>query len=171
MENKKCIRCDEIKLIDQFYEHPKKKGKYTIKCISCINIDNEIRASLGIDTFRTKSKKVTKKIFDYTEILLAKKEKDYLSGKWDKEYIEMFPEKQKAVGASSYLPKIKGKVKHHWNYHKSYWKDVIYLTASQHVKSHKHMLYDQKCKKYRKPDGTLLSTKEKHLAYISTIYN
>jgi hypothetical protein len=81
-----------------------------------------------------------------------------------KERANRFPEKIEAKNKARCLTSVKGKIKHHWSYKKKHYKDVIYLTYSEHSIIHHKMIYLQERKCYISKDcGTILDTKEKAL--------
>lgn len=60
-----------------------------------------------------------------------------------------------------------GAERHHWNYNRDHYKDVIWLTKKHHMKAHRFIIYDQEQMKYRRFDtGELLDTKERHENFI-----
>lgn len=83
-------------------------------------------------------------------------------------WIQKFPEKRAAQLAASKLKNNDINLeKHHWSYNKEHFKDVIWLTKKEHMKSHRFLIYDQERKMYRRSDeNTLLETKERHELYI-----
>ena len=105
---------------------------------------------------------------DFERILIERKAKKYSDGNYDKEYGELYPEIKKADWMGQYLPEIKGKVKHHWSYREEHWKDVIYLTRSEHRKIHHIIIYNQAEKMFCTKDGRLLDTKLKHIIFINS---
>jgi len=88
----------------------------------------------------------------------------------DKIYSYLYPEKVAAQSAANSLPTQEGKHKHHWSYNLDHWKNVIYLTPSEHRLAHYYIRYDQERMMYRRLDGTLLATKSEHLAYINGLF-
>lgn len=87
-----------------------------------------------------------------------------------KKHRDKYPEKYFAKNASYCLStKVKGNHLHHWSYNQEHYKDVIELSVKEHNKLHRFIVYDQERMMYRKLDGELLDTKEKHLAYCDFI--
>ena len=155
METKKCIKCGVIKPLDQFYKHPKMKSGYKNSCIACNKL--YIKEYYKRDD-PERSEKL--RLYGLNRIGINKA---------DKAYKFLFPEKCLAQNAAGNLPKEKGKHKHHWNYRQEYWKDIIYLTPSEHKLAHYYMYYDQERMMYRRLDGTLIDSKEKHIEYIKSL--
>jgi len=84
-------------------------------------------------------------------------------------YKERFPEKYKAKCYSGHMkPPFDGAEKHHWSYNEEHFKDVIWLSKKDHMKSHRFIVYDQERKMYRRYDtNELLDTKIRHELFIS----
>lgn len=45
----------------------------------------------------------------------------------------------------------------------------MFLSKTDHMKLHRYMVYDQERRMYRRIDGVLLDTKDKHLEYYNRI--
>lgn len=86
-------------------------------------------------------------------------------------YCNKFPEKIKAKNASSHIKSPDGKGKHHWSYNEEHYKDVIFLTPSEHYLIHRYMVYDQERMMYRTLEGVLLDTRASHLTYFNSVIN
>lgn len=86
-------------------------------------------------------------------------------------YNSKYPEKRKAKGISSKLPKKDGYELHYWSYNKQDWSDIIELSIKDHAEIHIHMAYDPEYMYYRDNQNNLLNTKEKHLNYIIQFYD
>ena len=62
-----------------------------------------------------------------------------------------------------------GMIRHHWSYREEHWADVIFLKSEKHLPVHRYITLDRKSLKYRDASGTLLNTREKHMAYLKLI--
>ena len=83
-------------------------------------------------------------------------------------YFERYPEKRRAHTASQHL-RVEGFLNHHWSYNKEHWRDVVFLTKTEHSTVHRFMVYDPVAKMYKTKSGVLLDTREKHEAYIGDV--
>jgi hypothetical protein len=82
---------------------------------------------------------------------------------------KLYPEKYAARDASAGIPKTKGFHNHHWSYNTEHRKDVISMSAKDHVLVHRYTVYDQERAMYRRLDGTLIDSREAAIAYYSTL--
>ena len=80
-----------------------------------------------------------------------------------------YPERYIALCKVGMVKRIKGMERHHWSYNPEHYKDVIYLASKDHKKLHRFMVYDKQIFYFRKLDGEILDTKEKHLNYFESI--
>jgi hypothetical protein len=156
METKKCIKCGTIKPLYGFYKHPQLKDGHSNKCIECSK--------------EYAKQHITKGHSVNSMDLRLKRYKVHSGLIPDKIYSYLYPEKVAAQSAANSLPTQEGKHKHHWSYNLDHWKNVIYLTPSEHRLAHYYIRYDQERMMYRRLDGTLLATKSEHLAYINGLF-
>jgi hypothetical protein len=80
-----------------------------------------------------------------------------------------FPEKYAIRGFCIKLPKRDGMDNHHWSYNKDHATDIIRLKIKDHAFVHRFMIYDQERMMYRKPDGTLIDSREAAIAYYKSL--
>jgi hypothetical protein len=180
MAIKKCFKCGIEKDLSQFYPHPKMKDGRLNKCIDCTKNDSKLTelklrsTPEGIEKDRARGREKYHRL-NYREkyfkpstrikpIPLTKRE---LSLKYKMKY----PEKINASCNSSHIKVPDGMQKHHWSYNTEHYKDVLFLSIKDHNTAHRFMIYDQERMMYRKLEGELLDTKEKHLEYISLYIN
>ena len=64
-----------------------------------------------------------------------------------------------------------GMERHHWNYNKEYWLDVMFLSAGAHRAIHRQMAYDPATRLFRTPRGRLLGTKRAHTRWMRAVLN
>ena len=164
-----CVKGNILQDLSEFYTHKKMTDGHLNKCKSCCKQEADIRErKLREDpNFVEKEKKRHKEKYHrlgYKELHKPtfEKKKEQMA-----KYNAKYPEKRKAKGVSSKLPKKPGCELHHWSYHKEHWADIIELSIKDHNEIHTHMVYDPEYMYYRDSTNTLLDTKEKHLIYIN----
>ena len=84
-------------------------------------------------------------------------------------YKKTFPEKEKARIACQRFNKKKDFHRHHWSYNKKHYKDLVYLTPSDHSIVHRNMIYDQERMMYRDLSGVLLDSKKTAIKYYKKL--
>lgn len=166
---KKCIICGKIQNVEtEFYIHMKMKDKHLNKCKTCCKSQAEEREkklrqnSNFVKQEKTRAKEKYYRL-GYKDLYkpTPEKKKEIMD-----RYNNKYPEKRKAKGVSSKLPKKDGNELHHWSYHTEHWADIIELSIKNHNEVHTHMVYDPEYMYYRDSNNNLLDTKEKHLLYI-----
>jgi len=164
---KKCKICNLEKDYNEFYSHPKTKDGYSQKCKSCTKQDSNKR----YDKLKQDPEFLEKERKRGREKQQKYKYKNSLSSERLKEvndtYRKNFPEKYKAHCCASKLPKKEGFHLHHWSYNESHYLDILELSAKDHKKAHRFIIYDQERMMYRTLNNILLDTKEKHEKYIN----
>lgn len=164
METKKCFKCEKEKALSEFYKHPQMADGHLNKCKECTKKDV------------TNAYEVNSQSIDYVEKERKRGRGKYrrlykgtgkANSKVNKEYIDRYPEKRKAINASNRI-RQEGKETHHWSYLNEHFKDIIFLTKAEHMKAHRFIIYDQERRMYRRYDtNELLDTKEKHTDFIN----
>lgn len=159
---KKCFKCGKIKLLTEFYKHPKMPDGHLNKCKTCNKADS-------VNTYNLK--KNDPDWVDSERIRGRKKYHKYKyksdSAKYQSLYKKMYPEKYAAKCASGHIkPLVINGQKHHWSYNEEHYKDVIHISRKNHAKAHRFITYDQERFMYRTTDGVLLDTREAHVKYI-----
>lgn len=137
--SKSCLKCGIDKPLSEFYTHSGTTDGHFSKCKACAILD-------------TKSN-------------IAKRS-------LEPEWVAEEAERQKKVAAHNACRRIippKGFHNHHWSYKPKHHKDLILLSAKDHVLVHKYLVYDSVNFIYITVDGRPLDTKERHLDYIDGI--
>lgn len=168
---KKCICCGIEKELTEYYVHPQMGDGHLNKCKNCVRNyvrqrDKALRSTTeGLMADRKRGREKYYRLYQYKPHDPEIRKKSML------EYKKRYPEKQKAKNMSNSIVPPDGTEKHHWSYCEEHWKDVIFLSNSDHNKLHRYMIYDQERMMYRTINGILLDTREAHEKYLNSIKN
>ena len=162
---KQCFKCNQTLPLSEFYKHPQMADGHLNKCKTCNKRDTMERYNALIvtpDFKESERKRALNKYYRLYRSPTADLPRQKMAPFYDR-----YPEKKKARSLSSHLrSKIEGNHLHHWSYQQRHAKDVIDISAKDHYKAHRFIVYDQERMMYRTMDGLLLDTRERHEAYI-----
>jgi len=156
---KSCIRCENVKEIDDFYVHPKMRDGHLNKCKSCCR---------EVADLREKNLRESNPEWCESERLRGIEKYNRLNYGIK----QVNSDKLKSYKGSKYknlsrnLNLLDSQNAHHWNY--NLIDDVIVLDKKFHRFIHRYLILDDDLI-FKTIEGNLLDTKEKHLAYIEQI--
>jgi len=169
---KKCIKCNELKPIEEYYSHPQMADGKLSKCKKCVKEYSAVKGKEKYLTLEGKMNERERGRNKYRRLYAGIVKVDKVRKKEIMErYKAKYPEKTKAkIACNSML--VPGKHLHHWSYNKEHYKDVIKLTPEEHNFVHRYLVYDQERMMYRTYDkNILLDSREKHLSFIKQCAN
>lgn len=147
---KTCFKCHRELPITEFYRHPMMADKHLGKCKDCTRKDTEDRRH---------------RLEKESPAWVAKERQRHLDkAAWREKH---FPEIGKAARSIRTLPFVPGCDRHHWSYREEHMRDIIVLAEADHRTAHRHMEYDQEQMMFRKQDGELLDSRERHVSYLA----
>jgi len=156
---KKCIRCGNVKELDDFYVHPKMRDGHLNKCKCCCKEVADFREKKLRENPEFCEKERLRSIEKYNRLgychkqMKADKLKIYKTGK----YKNLSRDLKLSVNENP----------HHWNY--NFIDDVIVIDKKFHRFIHRYLVLDETTLMFETIEGTLLDTKEKHLLYLEKI--
>lgn len=162
MEEKKCFKCQRIKPLNEFYQHPKMGDGHLNKCKECNkkdvkeNYDKQILKPDFVEKERSRGREKYKRL-NYKIIYKNNKIK--------------FKFRHNGIHKNIHrnLNLTNEQEAHHWNYNEGFGKNVFILTKRQHKRIHAKMFLDFEFMLYRTKDLELLDTREKHEIFIKNI--
>jgi len=165
---KTCYTCGQTLPLTNFYKQSKNHTRYRGKCKACADVYHKSRKAqlysnpVTAEIERAKVRKYINGRGKAVDTLEGRKRR-FVS--WQKRY----PEKYAARGVCQRFPKLKGMHNHHWSYAVAHRTDTIKLPIPWHRLLHRHLIYDQSHMMYRKPDGTLIDSREATMSYCLTL--
>lgn len=157
-----CILCGITKNLEDFYQHKQMKLGVDSKCKECVKCRASKRyqiLSLNADFIENERLRHRLK---YKTCNYRSKQKEWDENKpWKKTTI------YKSLNKKLNLPS--GLEVHHWNYNDDFLEDVFILSRIEHKRLHQYLNLDLEKRLFYLSDGTLLDTREKHLAFINNL--
>ena len=168
-KSKICNICNQEKEVSLYYINKGMKDGYQNRCIECTKLKTKGRLKVllstpeGLESERKRHRDKYHRL-QYKELYKPSTEK---KKETIKKYHQKYPEKALATKYTEiFLTKLDGVHLHHWSYNQEDWLDVIELSVKDHHFIHRYIIYDQERMMYRRLDGILLDTKNKHLTYF-----
>jgi hypothetical protein len=157
---KKCIRCDNIKELNDFYAHSQMRDGHLNKCKECCKEEADIREKNLRNTSeewcekeRLRSKERYYRLGYYELQVERNKLKPYKNGKYK--------------NLSRDLKLSPDKNVHHWNY--ALIEDIVILDKKFHRFIHRYLRLNEATLIFETKDGEILDSKEKHFNYIENL--
>lgn len=166
-----CFKCGVLKPISEYYKHLGMEDGHLGKCKTCTKLDSAKREAKIRSTPEGIEKDRERQRNKYYRLNYKDKHRPTPEKKMEttNKYKEKYPEKILAKSYSQHIISFDGLEKHHWSYNKIHYKDVLFLSKSDHNTAHRFMIYDQERMMYRTLKGVLLDSKESHEKYILSI--
>jgi hypothetical protein len=166
---KKCFKCKVEKPLSDFYTHARMSDGHLNKCKDCTKNESKrawetkSRDENWREAERERSREKYHRLSYKTKHRQPPEKKKITIERYRKKY----PEKEQARGA---VKSKNGICLHHWSYREEHQKDVIRLTKEQHYTLHRFLRYIPEKMIYESRFGEILDTREKHEAFIKTLF-
>lgn len=168
---KNCINCGKMKAICEFYAHPRMADGHLNKCKECCKSQAQERwASKVNDPNWVESEKARARNKYRRLGYKDKYGKDWQKrSEYNAKHQDRYPEKRRARVAVQRLYTPHGMHKHHWSYRPEHARSIIIISQEDHYTLHRHLTYDRGAMMYRTPDGRLLDSIIKHIAFMQEV--
>lgn len=169
MITKKCFKCNEEKLLSEFYKHSAMADGYLGKCKSCTKTDTKNLYDKKMQSPDFHEKEKARGRSKYYRLYRYKKIAPDMKKIYIEKHNSKYPEKIIARNMSQNINAPAGCEKHHWNYNKGYELNVLFLTTKEHYLLHRHIIYDQNIFMYRDSTGAVLGTRDSHIKLLNKL--
>lgn len=171
----KCICCEELKPLDEFYKHPGMETGHLNKCKSCCKqyakaqLDEKCKDPEWVEKEHQRQLEKNRRPYRKSKKPMREPLPRLFDKTW-KNHFYRYPEKQKARSISAKMQcRNPGHEHHHWSYREENAKSLLEISKKDHYVAHINLIYLQAEFCYTTLVGLLLDTIQKHIEYLDSI--